>query len=147
MTPCNAEPVQRVLKDVRLLRPARAPVVVLALALAAGLSGCGSAQQGPGGGAPTSATSPPTDQPTVVVPTTKPTPSVSITVSVTVSGIPAAGVERGCLVLGGYLLLGGDCTLLMSGRALDITGMPDPSLVTTCQQGVPLVIRSVVPRS
>jgi hypothetical protein len=68
---------------------------------------------------------------------------------VTVSGEVVAGVEAGCLVLDtdaeDYLLLGGDHDALRPGRSVEVRGTPEPAMTTTCQQGVPLEVREVVP--
>jgi len=65
----------------------------------------------------------------------------------TLTGQPEEGVEAGCLILrsGGqqYLLLGGDRQLLTSGRAVVVRGRPDPTMMTTCQQGTPFMVTEV----
>jgi hypothetical protein len=55
------------------------------------------------------------------------------------------GVEVGCILLDTgdgepYLLLGGDRSLIGSGRRLEVVGTPQPDLMTTCQQGIPFVV-------
>jgi hypothetical protein len=103
----------------------------------------------PGAGDPTG----PTDDPTgpggepqpnpsdpenpVPQPTTLPGPTE-------LTGFPEAGVESGCWLLDGYLLLGGDQELIASGREVQITGTVDETLMTTCQQGTPFRVDSVV---
>jgi hypothetical protein len=42
-----------------------------------------------------------------------------------------------------YQLLGGDRTMLRPGRRVEVTGAVQPDLATTCQQGIPLVVREV----
>jgi hypothetical protein len=61
----------------------------------------------------------------------------------TLTGIVAAGVERQCLLLGEYLLVGGDRTVIRAGARLAVTGRVASDLVTTCQQGTPFVVISV----
>ena len=61
------------------------------------------------------------------------------------TGIPSQGVEVNCLLLDGYLLLGGPRELLASAQTLAIAGRTDESLMTTCQQGTPLLVESAGP--
>ncbi|MDG4833275.1 hypothetical protein O7627_28800 [Solwaraspora sp. WMMD1047] len=65
--------------------------------------------------------------------------------TITISGTIVAGVEVGCLLLNDYLLVGGDKTLLRSGARVTVTGELQPDLMTTCQQGTPLLVRSARP--
>jgi hypothetical protein len=60
------------------------------------------------------------------------------------TGFPEAGVESGCWLLDGYLLLGGDQELIGSGREVQITGAVTEDVMTTCQQGTPFRVDSVV---
>jgi hypothetical protein len=67
---------------------------------------------------------------------------------VTVTGTVTEGVEPGCLLLkatdgGQYLLVGGDRAELRPGRRLAVTGRVDRGLLSTCQQGEPLVVASI----
>ena len=96
----------------------------------------GSAQ----GGATTVPTSLPGD-PTV----TKPVEPAG---EVTVTGTVREGVEPGCLLLdadGGtrYLLVGGERAELAPGGRVAVTGRVDRDLLSTCQQGEPLVVASI----
>ncbi|PZF80487.1 hypothetical protein C1I92_25810 [Jiangella anatolica] len=59
-------------------------------------------------------------------------------------GFPTPGVEAGCWLLDGYLLMGGDQELISSGREVQITGAVEEGAVTTCQQGIPFRVDSVV---
>ena len=68
----------------------------------------------------------------------------------TITGTVTAGVEPGCLVLqdakGSYLLVFDDAALRSSapvGSAVTLTGRSDPSMMSTCQQGVPFIVTSV----
>jgi hypothetical protein len=61
----------------------------------------------------------------------------------TLTGIVAAGVESQCLLLGEYLLVGGDRAVLRAGARVAVTGRVVPDLMTTCQQGTPFVVISV----
>ena len=65
----------------------------------------------------------------------------------TLTGTVAAGVEHGCLLLDGYLLVGGDRAVIRAGARLTVTGRVVPDLITTCQQGTPFVVTSARPIS
>jgi hypothetical protein len=58
-------------------------------------------------------------------------------------------VENGCIVMQSgdtlYLLLGGERSMLMSGRPVVVRGLPSPGLMTTCQQGTPFQVTEVRP--
>ncbi|HEV3463899.1 MAG TPA: hypothetical protein VG846_07945 [Actinomycetota bacterium] len=67
---------------------------------------------------------------------------------VTVTGTVVEGVEPDCLLLdagGGkqYLLIGGDRSELQAGARVAVTGRADPNLLSTCQQGEPLVVSEI----
>jgi hypothetical protein len=64
---------------------------------------------------------------------------------VVVSGTLEAGVEANCVLLDGYLLLGGPPELLRPGQSVTVRGHLATDLVTTCQQGTPLQVDRVVP--
>jgi hypothetical protein len=71
-------------------------------------------------------------------------------VEVTVTGTVMAGVEPGCLLLedqagGRFLLVGGERAQLAPGRRVAVTGRVDRGLLSTCQQGEPLVVASIAP--
>ena len=89
---------------------------------------------------------------TTTAPTTTPTPAPTEPTRsggpVTVVGTVAAGVEPGCLLLeaergGSFLLVGGERAELRPGRRVAVTGRVDRSLLSTCQQGEPLVVASI----
>jgi hypothetical protein len=68
----------------------------------------------------------------------------------TVTGTVIEGVEGNCLLLdagGGqpYLLVGGDRAELRPGARVAVTGRVDRGLLSTCQQGVPLVVAGIKP--
>jgi hypothetical protein len=141
------------------MNPVHARVAVaIVLALAAGGCGAGDDSAGPRPsqeGSPTVSPSvPPSSSPSA-----SPNPDESVTFSpappsskpapagrATVRGTVTAGVEAGCLMLtaGGvqYQLVGGDRSLLRAGRSVEVVGEVQPDLATTCQQGVPLLVRS-----
>lgn len=63
----------------------------------------------------------------------------------TLTGIPVSGVEANCWLLDGYLLVGVPAHLLGSGQRITLNGRVEPDLMTTCQQGIPLLIQSADP--
>jgi len=63
----------------------------------------------------------------------------------TLVGIPEQGVEAGCWLLKGFLLLGGDEDLISSGQEIRVTGQVAKDVVTTCQQGIPYRVDSATP--
>jgi hypothetical protein len=78
---------------------------------------------------------------------TKPTQPAG---EVTVSGTVVEGVEPGCLLLNAedghrYLLVGGDRAELQASAKVSVTGRVDRGLLSTCQQGEPLVVASIEP--
>ena len=125
------------------------PLALLAVA-AAVVAGCASATPEPGtsSGGQTSVSNSTTEMKESSV-LTEPTPSGTFTTPpvkpaapVTLTGTPSAGVEAGCLLLGDYLLIGGPRDLLAGGHPITVTGRPDPTVRSTCQQGIPLVVES-----
>jgi hypothetical protein len=96
------------------------------------------------GGATTVPTTLPDDPPA-----TGPAPPTG---EVTLTGTVMAGVEPNCLLLdaengGRYLLVGGERAELRPGRRVAVTGRVDRDLLSTCQQGEPLVVASIEPAS
>ncbi|MGS2614281.1 hypothetical protein ACVCAH_07080 [Micromonospora sp. LZ34] len=69
---------------------------------------------------------------------TKPPPAGDTTLTGTVT----AGVEPNCVLLDGYLLIGGPRDVLTAGAKVTVTGRAQPGMMTTCQQGVPFVVES-----
>ena len=117
---------------------------LLAGLLVAGCADPGDGDGGAGQGATTTtmpATTPTTEPGKRTEPTRRGGP-------VTVVGTVVAGVEPGCLLLeaGGrrsFLLVGGERAELRPGRRVAVTGRVDRSLLSTCQQGEPLVVASI----
>jgi hypothetical protein len=111
----------------------------LLVAACAGSGGAGGAGQG-------GATSVPATTPTTAP--GQPADPTRTGGPVTVTGTVTEGVEPGCLLLkasggGQYLLVGGERAELRPGRRLAVTGRVDRGLLSTCQQGEPLVVASV----
>ena len=125
----------------KLLRGAA--VLVLAGTLAAACAGGGDGDGGAAGPGATTAPTTPPPTPTTGTPATRPAGTVTVTGTVT------EGVEPGCLLLDGgggpYLLVGGDRARLSPGRRVAVTGRVDRGLLSTCQQGEPLVVASIEP--
>ncbi|MEV6690122.1 hypothetical protein AB0M35_01410 [Micromonospora sp. NPDC051196] len=69
-------------------------------------------------------------------------PQPTSTSEMTLTGQIESGVEPGCLLLDGYLLLGGPREVLTAGASVTVTGRPAPGLMTTCQQGTPFQVAS-----
>jgi hypothetical protein len=61
------------------------------------------------------------------------------------TGVVTAGVEPGCLLLDGYLLVGGDPTVVRTGARVRVTGRVESDLLTTCQQGTPFRVSAAAP--
>jgi Protein of unknown function (DUF5818) len=123
-------------------------LAALAGLLLAGLlaAACAEPDRDDGGSARDGATTVPTTppgNPTV----TKPAKPAG---EATVTGTVREGVEPGCLLLeadGGtsYLLVGGERSELAPGSRVAVTGRVDRDLLSTCQQGEPLVVASIEP--
>ncbi|GIF73715.1 hypothetical protein Asi02nite_32330 [Asanoa siamensis] len=136
-------------------------VAVLVVALA----GCSASREG-GGPAPSPASpSAPVSTPSVAPPA-GPSPSLSIAPPpptgrvpsprpasprpsgaksprvVNVTGTVTAGVEPGCLLLDGYLLVNAPTSLVYEGVRVKATLEVRTDLVTTCMQGTPAMITS-----
>jgi hypothetical protein len=74
-----------------------------------------------------------------------PDPSVTLSSGeITVTGIVREGVEEGCKLVEGYLLLGSPSPVSV-GQRVRVTGRVDLTIMTTCQQGTPLLVSSVTP--
>jgi hypothetical protein len=125
--------------------PRTMPALLLAGLLLAACAGPDRDDTGPGqGGATTVPTTLPGNPPA-----TKPTEPAG---ELTVTGRVREGVEPNCLLLDAdqgarYLLVGGERGELRAGARVRVTGRVDPNLLSTCQQGEPLVVASVEPAS
>ncbi|MGQ5260327.1 hypothetical protein ACTWLT_06175 [Micromonospora sp. ZYX-F-536] len=131
-------------------------LVVPALIACAALSACGGTD-GPATPTP-SGPSPVTGQPTpsasvpstpgtaTPVPTATPKPpsggpSIPPPVGATeLTGTITSGVEPNCVLLDGYLLIGGPREVFTAGARVTVTGRVEPGMMTTCQQGTPFVV-------
>jgi hypothetical protein len=63
----------------------------------------------------------------------------------TLTGTVTTGVEANCLLLDGYLLVGGPREQLRGGARVTVTGRVRADLMTTCQQGTPFLVESAQP--
>jgi hypothetical protein len=63
----------------------------------------------------------------------------------TLTGTVVAGAEEGCLLLDGYLLLNAPTDVVREGARVRVTGQIRTDLVSTCQQGTPLMVESARP--
>ena len=131
----------------RMKLPRALAGLLLAGLLVAACAEPGSDDAGDGAGQGGAITAPTTAPTTVPDKRTEPTrPGVEVTVTGTVR----AGVEPGCLLLedqagGRFLLVGGERAELAPGRRVAVTGRVDRGLLSTCQQGEPLVVASIEP--
>jgi hypothetical protein len=144
----------------------RAGLVTAAAVVAFAAAGC--AQDGSGvagtptpppvGASPTRAPQPtPTDVPLDPIPTHRPSPRPKGTITLPaeskrppagateLTGTVTAGVEGGCLLLDGYLLLNPNPRVVREGARVRVTGYVRTDVVTTCQQGTPFMIETAEP--
>ncbi|GAA0898744.1 hypothetical protein Vau01_051970 [Virgisporangium aurantiacum] len=126
--------------------------VALLASLLAGLllTGCGGTDSGSDGGSGSSDYGSSSSSSEPGGPSVSSTdPSGKSSPGITITGTPTEGVENGCIVMQSgatlYLLLGGDRSVLMSGQPVVVRGVPDPGLMTTCQQGTPFRVTEVKP--
>jgi hypothetical protein len=122
------------------------PRTLAALLLAGLLAACAGPDRDDSGPDQGGATTVPTTLPGNA-PATEPTRPAG---ELTVTGTVREGVEPDCLLLeaeqgGPYLLIGGERGELQAGARVKVTGRADPDLVSTCQQGEPLVVSSIEP--
>jgi hypothetical protein len=77
----------------------------------------------------------------------KPTLPTKSQGEVTVIGVVEEGVEHGCVMLRTadtlYQLVGSSSPMIAPGARLSVRGKPNPSLLTTCQQGTPFQVLEV----
>lgn len=109
-----------------------------------------SATPSPTGGSPTLGGTPASD-PTVPLPPkptappkspTDPRPGEPVR---TIRGTVSAGVEPNCVLLDGYLLVGGPRETLRPGARVVVSGRVQADLITTCQQGIPFLVTEAKP--
>jgi len=133
---------------------------LVALVLALGLAGCannaGGQAAAPSDSAsavtevPPSAGTAPSAEPSAAPTRTKP----PVASTETISGTVTAGVEPNCLLLqdatGSHLLHFSDPAMRADasvGAKVTLTGHSEPTMMSTCQQGVPFIVTAVRPAS
>ncbi|MET0416680.1 MAG: hypothetical protein ABW022_11735 [Actinoplanes sp.] len=130
----------------------RAVSAVLLLVLVAG---CANNAGDQAGGAPEPASAAPSDVVDLPLPSTAPSTGASAgkpaaTGAQTLTGMVSAGVEPNCLVLtadgAAYQLVFDDPAMRAdapAGKKVTVTGRSEPSMMSTCQQGVPFIVTAV----
>ena len=130
-----------------MLRPLAGLLLAVALLAACADTGAGDGEAA-GGSDPTTAPETLPTAPTTPTSTTAPgSPGKS---EFTATGTLRDGVEPGCVLLQAeqgtvYLLVGGDRGKLSAGCRVQVTGVLSPDLLSTCQQGQPLLVSSIKP--
>ncbi len=128
--------------------------IVVLLGLAMGAVSCGDEPpRGADGRAGSASSTQPSTQPsTTEDPLSDPTPTSPgkpARHTTTVTGVVAAGVEAGCLLLETgsetLLLVGARPEDALPGSRIRVTGSKNPGLMTTCQQGIPFQVEQIRP--
>jgi hypothetical protein len=130
------------MRQTTVLRPLAGLLLAGALLAACADAGDGGAASGGSGPTTTLGTSSPPP------PTTEPGSGGKR--EVTATGTLRAGVEPGCVLLKAdqgpvYLLVGGDRGQLREGARVQVSGQLAPDLLSTCQEGQPLLVWSIKP--
>ena len=136
-------------------RTAAALTLLLCLAGCAGNTEPGAAGESSGGtstsAAPTTSSSAPAASPSSK-PTAEPSDKPTAGGAQTVTGTVEAGVEPNCRLIkdntGSHLLVFRDESLRSQasvGKKITATGRSEPTLMSTCQQGIPFIITSISP--
>jgi hypothetical protein len=130
-----------------MLRPLAGVLLALVLLAACADTGAGDGEAA-GGAGPTTA---PETMPTApTTPTSTTAPGAPGKGQITATGTLRDGVEPGCVLLQSeqgtvYLLVGGDRGKLTAGGRVQVTGVLSPDLLSICQEGQPLLVRSIKP--
>jgi Protein of unknown function (DUF5818) len=130
------------------MRPTTVVRLLAGLLLAVVLAACAGRDGGAGGAVPTTARETLPAAPTTSTPS--PTTAPGGKHRLTATGTVRDGVEPGCVLLEAdqgtvYLLVGGDRGKLVAGGRVRVTGLLAPDLLSTCQQGEPLLVSSIKP--
>ncbi|GIM98091.1 hypothetical protein [Paractinoplanes toevensis] len=123
--------------------------VAAALALMLCLAGCANQDS------PIDSAAPASSLPASSLPSSAPTAEPSAptaTGAQTITGTVEAGVEPNCLLLqdgkGSHLLVFDDAAMRADvgvGKKVTLTGRSEPTMMSTCQQGIPFIVTSVTP--
>lgn len=103
----------------------------------------------PSSSPPSPAPASPAPSPTFTedLPLTTPPPPAGRGKFLTIRGTIQPGVESGCLILstpeGTFLLVGPRTANLKAGMTVELSGAPDETIATACQQGTPFVVTQV----
>jgi hypothetical protein len=136
------------MRQTTVLRTLTGLLLAVALLAACADTGAGDGQAG-GGSAPTTTPGTPTTAPTTApAPTSTTAPGSAGRSEITATGTLRDGVEPGCVLLQTdqgtrYLLVGGDRGKLTAGGRVQVTGLLSPDLLSICQEGQPLLVRSI----
>jgi Protein of unknown function (DUF5818) len=135
------------MRQTTVLRALTGLLLAVALLAACADSGAGDGEAAGGAGPTTTSEAPPTVPTTPTSSTAPGSPGKS---QITATGTLRDGVEPGCVLLRSeqgtvYLLVGGDRSKLTAGGRVQVTGVLSPDLLSICQEGQPLLVRSIKP--
>jgi len=135
------------MRQTTVLRPLAGLLLAVAL-----LAACADqdASGGAAGGGSDPTTAPETLPTAPTTPTSTTAPGSPGKSQITATDTLRDGVEPGCVLLEAeqstvYLLVGGDRGKLTAGGRVQVTGVLSPDLLSTCQQGQPLLVSSIKP--
>jgi hypothetical protein len=140
------------MRQTTVLRSLTGLLLAVALLAACADSGAGDGEAA-GGAGPTTAPGTTPTAPTTTrapAPTSTTAPGSPGRSEITATGTLRDGVEPGCVLLQSeqgsvYLLVGGDRSKLTAGGRVQVTGLLSPDLLSICQEGQPLLVRSIKP--
>jgi hypothetical protein len=115
--------------------------ISLPLLVALALAGCANSGESAGAPAPSFSSAPAPASSSAPA-----SPEESAGSTKTLTGTITAGVEPGCLLLDGHLLIVSDPKLKSAAKAgatVTVTGQVQPGMMSTCQQGTPLIVTSL----
>jgi uncharacterized protein DUF5818 len=135
------------MRPTTVLRSLAGLLLAVAMLAACADQDAGDGEAASGGSDPTTAPETLPTAPTTRPPTTAPASGKR---QLTATGTLRDGVEPGCVLLEAdqgtvYLLVGGDRGKLSAGGRVQVTGMLAPDLLSTCQEGKPLLVSSIKP--
>jgi hypothetical protein len=124
-----------------------------ALALMVCLAGCANNTSSSSSAPEASADLPSSAAPSPALPTAEPSSAKPTAAGAeTITGTVESGVEPGCLLLqdgmGSHLLVFDDAAMRADaavGKKVTLSGRSEPTMMSTCQQGIPFIVTSVTP--